>query len=103
CDTFDAPSTHGGRAAEIDRGRFSVNRSEGCDMDKPTPIGPATIQSCRAGLSSPVLPPNDFLVCDPSSTVPSPHLVMAAAEQNYGNATLRIRQPFDFAGRTGKI
>ena len=67
-------------------------------------IGPALIGDCRAGLShTRVLPDSDVLICDPTATIPSRHVLATAAAQNYGLATYRIRQPFDFAGRTGTI
>jgi hypothetical protein len=50
-----------------------------------------------------VFPDDDTLVCDPSSDIASHHLLVAVAAQNYGQNSYRIRQPFDFAGRTGKI
>jgi hypothetical protein len=68
-----------------------------------TGIGPATIRPCRSGLPAQVLPPNDALVCDANSAIASPHLMMAVGAQNYGQNSYRIRQPFDFAGRTGTI
>jgi hypothetical protein len=68
-----------------------------------TGIGPATIRPCRGGLPAQVSPPNDALVCDATTAIASPHLMVAVGAQNYGQNSYRIRQPFDFAGRTGKI
>jgi hypothetical protein len=42
------------------------------------------------------------LICDPNGTRGS-QLLTAVAIQNYGVNSYMIRQPFDFAGRTGKI
>jgi len=50
-----------------------------------------------------VLPDQDVLVCDTISALQSNTLLVATAEQNYGQIAARIRQPFDFAARTGKI
>jgi hypothetical protein len=61
------------------------------------------IPSCRPGVSNHVWPDNDTLVCNPSADVASNHLLVAVAAQNYGQNGYRIRQPFDFAGRTGKV
>lgn len=66
-------------------------------------MGPATIPACRAGIATTVLLPQDALVCDPTASIQSRHLLVAAGMQNYGQHTFRIRQPFDFAGRTGRI
>jgi hypothetical protein len=50
-----------------------------------------------------VLPPGDTRICYGNSSIQSNHLLTAAAAQNYGSNSYRIRQPFDFAGRTGKV
>jgi hypothetical protein len=105
CDTFDAPSVNRGRAGEMDALKWSGGRTEpmGTPDGQSLAIGPATISNCRAGLPGTVMPPNDALVCDKTADVASNHLLVAVAAQNYGQNSYRIRQPFDFAGRTGKI
>jgi hypothetical protein len=50
-----------------------------------------------------VLPPGDTRICNGNSAIQSNHLLTATAAQNYGSNTYRIRQPFDFANRTGSI
>src|SRR4029079_11634611 len=47
-------------------------------------------------------PPDDTLICDSSGTK-SAQLMTATTIQYYGSNSYMIRQPFDFAGRTGKI
>jgi hypothetical protein len=107
CETFEAGPSVGGRSGELDPARWSVVRGQpysSANFDDAIRVGPALIGACRAGLSNArVLPDHDVLVCDPIPTVPTRHALAAAAEQNYGLATYRIRQPFDFAGRTGTI
>ena len=107
CDTFESGPAQGGRSGELDPAHWSVARGEPYSpstFDDAYRVGPALIGACRAGLSNTrVLPDSDVLVCDPIPTIPSRHVLAAAAEQNYGLATYRIRQPFDFAGRTGTI
>jgi len=108
CETFeDGPATGGGRSGELDPARWSVVRGEpqnSAYADDVLRVGPALIGPCRAGLSNTrVLPDDDVFVCDPIATIPTRHALAAAAEQNYGLATYRVRQPFDFAGRTGTI
>jgi hypothetical protein len=67
------------------------------------PVAIAPIPQCRSGITqSSVFPPNDTLICDPSGARTS-QLMTAVAMQNYGVNSYMIRQPFDFAGRTGKI
>jgi len=107
CDPFDQAVTVGkGRAGELDATRWSGSRMQPQSptyQSHPFPIGTATLPACRAGLPSKVGPEKDTLICDPTSTVHSNHLLVASAAQNYGANSYRIRQPFDFAGRTGKI
>jgi hypothetical protein len=107
CDTFDKPSTTRGRAGDLNPLTWSAGRFSPLIPTSGTgnvfPIGAATIPSCRSGLSAQVFPDNDTLICDPSMTLQSSHLLVAAAVQNYGVNSYRIRQPFDFTGRTGKI
>jgi hypothetical protein len=66
-------------------------------------IGMATLPTCRAGLPAEVVPDGDTVICDPNASIDSNHLLIAVGAQNYGQNSYRIRQPFDFAGRTGKI
>ena len=116
CDTFDAPASMPGRAGELDTRWWSASRHSGTGADTAFAIGPATLlptrsingtskqlPPCRSGLPPQVLPDGDTLICDPSSDIHSAYLLAAVAAQNYGSNSYRIRQPFDFAGRTGKI
>ena len=106
CDTFDHPSTNKGRAGELDATLWSASRLQ---PQSPTyagaayPIGQATLPACRGGLPTRVLPDQDTLICDPTAEIHSNHLLVAAAAQNYGVNSYRVRRPFDFTGRTGKI
>jgi hypothetical protein len=107
CETFDAPAHEQGRAGELDTRRWSGARlapqlpsANGVAIG----IGPGQLPAdCRPGLPSSVYPDRDALICAPSSSISSSHLLVVAAAQNYGQNSYRIRQPFDFAGRTGKI
>ncbi|HEX2660906.1 MAG TPA: hypothetical protein VHU40_21640 [Polyangia bacterium] len=108
CEDFEAgPAATVGRSGELDPARWSVARGEPYNsawFDDVFRVGPALIGECRADLSNTrVLPDHDVLVCDPTPLVPTRHALAAVAEQNYGLASYRIRQPFDFAGRTGTI
>ena len=67
------------------------------------PVAAAPIPPCKASFAvTSVFPPDDTLICDPASPR-SAQLMTAVAIQNYGNNSYMIRQPFDFANRTGKI
>jgi hypothetical protein len=107
CETFDAPSDGSTRAGELDGARFSAARM--CNIGGPSSdgeavaIGPARVPACRSGLPEQVFPPDDALICDGTEQIQSNHLLVLVAAQNYGQNSYRIRQPFDFAGRTGKV
>jgi hypothetical protein len=107
CDTFDAPSAtgSGGRARELDRALWSAARTVTTPpaYGDVIAIGPATLPACRDGLPATVLPEKDTLVCNTIPTIASNHLLVAAAAQNYGQNSYRVRRPFDFEGRTGTI
>lgn len=107
CDTFESGPKDGGRSGELDPASWSVVRGmpySTSQLDDAFRIGPAIIGACRSGLSDTMLlPDSDVLVCDPLPTIPSRHVLATAAAQNYGLSTYRIRQPFDFEGRTGTI
>jgi hypothetical protein len=61
-----------------------------------TPVGP-----CKAGVSQ-VNPDNDIMVCDAASGHQG-QMETAMIAQNYAMLSMRPRQAFDFAGRTGII
>jgi hypothetical protein len=107
CDTFEDGPKAGGRSGELDPTFWSVVRGipgNASIFGEAVQIGPALIGKCRADLSdTTVLPDSDVMVCDPIDTIPTRHALGTAAAQNYGLSTYRIRQPFDFAGRTGTI
>lgn len=106
CDNFEAPAPGGPRTVDLDATRWSAARiapqlpTEGeCAMC----AGAATIPACREGVGTSVFPDQDTLICDANADIASSHLLVAVASQNYGQNTYRIRQPFDFTGRTGNI
>jgi hypothetical protein len=106
CENFDqGPSVVRGRAGDLNPSRWSAGRLAPSDFIGPVvnPVKAASIPSCRSTFSgTSVYPPDDTLVCDPSGTR-SAQLMTAIVIQNYGNNSYLIRQPFDFANRTGKI
>jgi hypothetical protein len=107
CDTFNTPSATRGRGGDLDPAKWATARLSGEIMMSgqgalnPVPIAP--IPACRSGITqTSVFPPNDTLVCDATGGN-SAQLMSAVAIQNYGVNSYMSRQPFDFAGRTGKI
>jgi hypothetical protein len=107
CETFEDGPHDGGRSGELDPANWSVVRgmpTNPYQFDEVFPIGPALIGACRSDLSNTrVLPDADVMVCDPVPSIPTRHALATTAAQNYGLSTYRIRQPFDFANRTGTI
>jgi len=116
CETFEAgpaPPGDRGRGNELSRTRFSVTRyapslstGDGVTFwvwEAELGFMPGEAPSCRADVSGLLLPTRDTLICDPSTTIGSRYLLSAVGSQNYGVNAHRIRQQFDFAGRTGKI
>jgi hypothetical protein len=104
CDTFGGASKVVGRGGELDSLFWSVGRGKvQLSNVRAIGIGMASIPQCREGLPNQVWPNDDCLVCQPTNDVLSGHFLAAVAAQNYGQNGYRIRQPFDFAGRTGKI
>ena len=104
CDTFDAPATSlSGRSYELDSSRWSLARMAP-DLGHPDIIvGAASMLNCRFDIPATNLPPYDTRICDSNSAIQSRFLKTATGAQNYGSNSYRIRQPFDFAGRTGTI
>jgi hypothetical protein len=107
CDDFETGPAPTSRSGELAAERWSVVRGlpqNAAYDDDVLRVGPALIGQCRTGVTNTrVLPDADVLVCDPIPTIPSRHVLATAGAQNYGLSTYRIRQPFDFAGRTGTI
>jgi hypothetical protein len=106
CDQFDEPSQGSGRAGELDGALWAGSRAQPqfpSMNDLAVGIRGAKLAGCRDGLPTTVFPGQDALICDPTQEIPSNHLLMTVSAQNYGQNSYRIRQPFDFAGRTGKI
>lgn len=106
CDTFDeGPSLLHGRAGDLDPSKWTIGRLAPADLNGigvANPVRVAPIPNCRSSFTSPVYPPYDTLICDPDASG-NRQLMTAVAIQNYGNNSYMIEQPFDFAGRTGKI
>jgi hypothetical protein len=108
CDTFDDVASAGlgeSRAGELDPRVWAGERMQpGLNWGPAaTPVRPATIPSCRDDLPARVFPNQDAVVCHGNDLLQSRHLLTAAAEQSYGQLSMRIRKPFDFRDRTGTV
>lgn len=104
CDSFDAPSP-GGRAGDLDESRWSFAR-----VTQAMHVGQGILNQfvateaalCREKIYG-VLPPRDSFFCDAHGTE-SMHWMEALNDDGaYIYNSARIRQPFDFADRTGRI
>jgi hypothetical protein len=108
CDTFDeGPAAIRGRGGDLNPARWSAARLAPSDFSGfgpvANPVIAAPVPPCKASFpATSVYPPDDTLICDPGASL-SPQLMTAVAIQNYGNNSYMIRQPFDFANRTGRI
>ena len=102
CETFDKPAGNGSRTGDLSAARWSVSRMVGePSATNLAPFPSTPVSACRSGVGS-VRPDNDLLVCDG----PSGHagqMLSALSAQNYALLSMRPRQQFDFAGRTGTI
>lgn len=116
CETFEsgpAPPGDRGRGHELSRTRFSLTRyapslSTGDGQafwvwDAELGQMPGEPDVCRGDLPALLPVTSDTWICEPSATIGSRYLLSAVGSQNYGTNAIRIRQPFDFAGRTGHI
>lgn len=101
-ETFSAVASPRGRGGDLNPSRWAVSRlAPGGLSFGVNPVRKSTIPTCRAGMTSgDYYPPNDMWVCDGTGTIPGAFM-MGVTAQDYGDTSIRIRQPFDFAGRTG--
>jgi hypothetical protein len=104
CETFaEGPSPIRGRGGDLNPAIWAAARLS-AEIDtsgavSANPVPPAPVPPCTARITqTSVFPPDDTLICDSPQ-----HLMAAVSIQNYGVNSYMPRQPFDFAGRTGKI
>lgn len=106
CDDFEEGPSDGGRSGELDPARWAVLRGGPGDTayENAFRVGPGRAPTCRPDVTGRVVgPDDDVFVCEPTEVVSSRHLVTVVGSQNYGVHGYRIRQPFDFVGRTGTL
>ena len=106
CETFSTRSSRGGRTGDLDPARWSVSRAVGNDngnigATELMPFGATPVSPCKSGVLN-ATADSDLLVCDGASGHQG-QLLTAMSAQNYALLSMRPRQPFDFAGRTGTI
>jgi chitodextrinase len=102
CDDFSEGASAGGRAGQLNPAKWSVSRvvgGTGTNDWMPFPSTPAS--ACQSGVTS-VNSDNDVMVCD-SASGHQGQILTAQSDQYYGLLSMRPRQPFNFAGRTGTI
>ena len=111
CETFDTPAP-GGRGGDLDERAWSFARwAHAVQYDwlrlPASTMNDHVFPASFCGMPfSGILPPADVRICDgPSKTgVPSFQLNEVFDDQAaFALHSMRIRQPFDFAGRVGKV
>jgi hypothetical protein len=98
CDTFDAPAGIGNRSGDLDGTVWGVSRLLGglnFGQGQYNSASPTTMQRC--GESVLVQPPNDIAICN--------GMLVDAQYDQHGVTSIAMypKQPFDFAGRTGRV
>jgi hypothetical protein len=96
CETFDGPAGNGGRTGDLNQTLWGVSRvgniNPGQFVDD---VAQVSVSGC--GTSAWVMAPADVRVCD--------GMMFEAVNDGGGVAGLHTypKQPFDFAGRTGRV
>jgi hypothetical protein len=104
CDTFDQPHTGGGRTGALDPSLWTVSRHSGLNngSDMLNMFVPSDAMMCRDRVAG-IVPPNDFFFCGPEFGESMHFMEAFNTGGSYVYNSARIRQPFDFEGRTGTI
>ncbi len=97
-DAFDNPSPICNRSGQLNGTVWGVSRLTGRQniSGQYNAWAPTTLQAC-SGLTAPVLPPHDVIVCNGQ---------LREASNDFDSVTVLAmypKQPFDFAGRTGTV
>src|SRR5579885_741219 len=104
CDTFDAPFALS-RSGELDPRVWSVARlSQDNNPSQGTVNAWAATDAMHCkDLIHAVTAPHDFFECGPAYGESNHYMDAINDDGNYAYNSARIRQPFDFAGRTGTV
>jgi hypothetical protein len=99
CETFDAPAGTGNRSGQLNGTLWGVSRTSGANNAGQGSFNtwfPTTVQSCSGNVAGQP-DATDILICNGQ---------VREATTDGGNVTtlaMYPKQPFDFAGRTGKV
>ena len=98
CDTFDAPAGIGNRSGDLDGTVWGVSRMLGplnFGQGQYDAVSPTMMDRCGAQVQ--VLAPHDVAICN--------GMLVDAQYDQHGVTSLAMypKQPFDFAGRTGRV
>jgi hypothetical protein len=99
CDTFDAPAGIGNRSGDLNGNIWGVSRASGnvnFGQGSANPWFPTDVDACGTIIPAQV-PPKDIVICNGQ--------LHDAVNDGHNVTTLAMypKQPFDFAGRTGKV
>jgi hypothetical protein len=97
CDTFDSPAGTGNRSGQLNGLVWGVSHVTGNQNFSSPSNGWVSASLLICGTTQTVAPPNDVFICNGQ----------LVEGQNDGGSvtalTMYPKQPFDFAGRTGKV
>ncbi|HKY36407.1 MAG TPA: hypothetical protein VJN18_10735 [Polyangiaceae bacterium] len=99
CDSFDSPSP-GGNAGDLDDALWSVARIQGAGWGEYNPVRATTVEGC--GKEVVAGPGGDLSLCEVAPGDGRLNMSYYGGDA-FIVQSLRIRQPFDFADRTGII
>ena len=94
CETFDSPAGTGNRSGQLNGTLWGASRVTGTE---PSDLWASTTTLTTPCGQSTVAPPSDIAICNGQ--------MFDSVNDNYTVTSLAMypKQPFDFAGRTGKI
>lgn len=105
CDTFDSPFPQANRTGQLDPAKWDIGRWSGLTNTGSNQINmfpPADAMHCKVPVSG-VMPPFDYFMCGVEAGESEHFMEALNAGGSYLYNDARVRQPFDFANRTGAI
>lgn len=102
CEDFSSGPKSVSREGEMNPAKWQVARVVGEQQPNSSSSFPSTpVPACKTGVSTSTAD-DDLMVCD-SASGHLGQMLLSLSAQNYAFISMRPRQPFDFANRTGTI
>ena len=97
CETFDAPEGNGSRTGDLDPVLWGVSRLGGINPGQNMLNDVAAVSMVGCGTTAWTVTPNDVRICNGQ--------MLESVNDGGGEVNLNTypKQPFDFAGRTGRV